>query len=58
MNYHNKPTIQEVIDQAKYYFDQGISQSEAIRLAIAASKPGYYAKPTSKLVLGYVARPN
>ena len=58
MNYQTKPTIQEVIDQAKYYFDQGISQSEAIRLAIAASTPGYYTKPTSKPVVGYVARPN
>ncbi|WP_020598512.1 hypothetical protein [Spirosoma panaciterrae] len=59
MKYQTKPTIQEVIDQAKYYFDQGISQSEAIRLAIAASTPGYYAKHTPKQVLGgYVARPN
>ncbi|GAB4024320.1 hypothetical protein [Spirosoma gilvum] len=58
MSYPTKPTIQDIIDQAKYYFDQGISQSEAIRLAISASKPAHYTRMHSSPTQSYIARPN
>lgn len=38
MNATTSITIQEVIDQARQYLEQGISQDEAIRRAIAAAK--------------------
>ncbi|WP_420150987.1 hypothetical protein [Spirosoma sp.] len=36
MNYITTPTIQDVMDKAKIFKDQGLSQDEAIRRAIAA----------------------
>jgi hypothetical protein len=39
MNNRTRPTIQDVIDIAKRYVEQGVSQQEAIRRAIAASLP-------------------
>ncbi|WP_256366041.1 hypothetical protein [Spirosoma sp. KCTC 42546] len=39
MNNRTRPTIQDVIDIAKMYVEQGISREEAIRRAIAASTP-------------------
>ena len=38
MNASTRPTIQDVIDQAKLYLEQGVSRDEAIRRAIAAAK--------------------
>lgn len=37
------PSIQDVIDKARYYLDQGLNQDEAIRRAIAM-----IAQPTLK----------
>ena len=34
MNNSTSPTIQDVIDKAKMYLEQGMSQEEAIRRAI------------------------